>query len=96
MAEARRSGDGGRGGRMSPWTDREKGPECYCGGGTFVSCGKHAPILICIFHTWEAGASFCLPKERPEKWPNLTHEEMQELTERGIQEQKAEEAQAHG
>lgn len=76
---------------MAEWT-KEKGPRCYCGCATWVepSWGG-APRLVCIFHTKEAGASFPLPAERPDKWPDLSRDEMQAFMDKG-----AAEAQARG
>lgn len=79
---------------MSEWQE-EPGPNCFCGWPTFVSLvevgSKTLPILVCIGHTREAGATFCLPSDRPDHWPNLSNEEMQALVERGIAEHQAEE-----
>lgn len=73
------------------WIDKEPGPECYCGAPTFVALFENGDAaLICIFHEYEAGASFPLPKEKPEKWPNMTNEEMAELVDKGIKEQETE------
>lgn len=75
------------------WTDREKGPECFCGMPTMVVVsedGKRAD-LMCIFHSYEAGAMFPLPVDgRPDKWPDMTNDEMKELVEAGIAEQDQE------
>lgn len=76
------------------WQDKEPGPECTCGAPTFVSVSEgNLPIFICIFHTYEAGACFALPKDRPENWPNLTNDEIKELVDRGIKEHELEEEQ---
>ncbi len=56
--------------RKRNWTDNEDGPDCQCGNPTVVKLmpdGK--PVLMCLFHTGEAGAIFPLPSERPETWP---------------------------
>ena len=69
------------------WQDKEPGPVCACGCPTFVSVGpNHLPVFICIFHSYEAGVSFALPKERPENWPNLTYDELVTLVGKGIEE----------
>ena len=76
------------------WTNGEKGPECFCGmpTGVVVSQDGKRVDLMCIFHTYEAGAMFPLPRDkRPDNWPNLTNDEMQKLVEEGTAEQEAEE-----
>lgn len=76
------------------WTDREKGPDCFCGAPTCVVVsedGKRVDLL-CFFHSYEAGAMFPLPRDgRPDKWPEMTSEEMKELVDAGIAEQDSEE-----
>lgn len=78
----------------SEWQDKEPGPECTCGCPTFVSVLEgHLPMFICFMHTYEAGACFPLPKDRPENWPNLTNDEIKELVDRGIKEHELAEEQ---
>ena len=74
---------------MAEWVKSEKGPDCYCGNPTIVHVADDGrAMLICFFHTKEEGASFALPKGgRPDKWPEVSHDEMQALVERGIAEQ---------
>jgi hypothetical protein len=75
---------------MGEWTGKEKGPDCFCGCPTWVEpVGSGPPILICIFHSKEAGASFPLPADRPDNWPNLTPEELHAYLLRGTDEAKA-------
>jgi hypothetical protein len=73
---------------MSKWIDKEHGPECFCGMPTGVyvdSDGKAG--LLCIFHEKEAGAIFPLPKDgRPDNWPNIPREELNEIMKRGSEE----------
>jgi hypothetical protein len=72
---------------MSEWT-KEAGPACYCGGPTWVEPGE-PPLLICLFHTNGAGASFPLPTERPDAWPNLSREELHTCMVKGADEEEA-------
>ena len=72
---------------MGEWQKSESGPTCFCGWPTIVTMNDDGTAsLLCIGHTYEAGAIFPLPKERPEKWPNLSNEEMKTLIEQGIRE----------
>ncbi len=74
------------------WTHGEKGPECFCGmpTGVVVSEDGKRVDLLCIFHSYEAGAMFPLPVNgRPENWPNVTNDEIKALVEAGIAEQEA-------
>lgn len=75
---------------MSEWIKSEMGPECYCGNPTIVHVAEDGrAMLMCFFHTYEAGASFALPKGgRPDGWPNLPYEEIKALVERGEAEAK--------
>jgi hypothetical protein len=66
---------------MSEWKDGEEGPKCTCGWPTTVSVQEEEVILWCLGHTYEQGAYWKLPSERPDNWPNLTHEEMAVLIE---------------
>lgn len=52
---------------MTAWADNEQGPACVCGELTTVKIlpDGHA-ILMCLFHTKEAGAVMRLPAEKPE------------------------------
>ncbi len=85
-----RDGGEGPGSSVSGWPAREAGPTCFCGWPTFVDAQEgHLPILICIFHRRDAGASFPLPLERPDNWPNLSREELQAFMERGEKEHEA-------
>lgn len=75
---------------MSPtWTDREPGPNCYCGMPTCVVIVDDLPSLMCIFHSRDSGTMFPLPKGRPAKWPEMTDEEMKALVDQGIAEHDA-------
>ena len=70
------------------WKAGEPGPTCFCGLPTSVAFievapNKSLPILMCLFHQKGFGAEFTLPSERPENWPNLSHEEMKKLVEKG-------------
>jgi hypothetical protein len=71
------------------WMDTERGPTCACGMPTYVSLvdvgQQKLPILVCFAHNG-SGASFYLPSERPEAWPNLTGQEMVALVDRGAEE----------
>lgn len=72
------------------WTSGEPGPTCPCGKPTaviFTAAGL--PALLCFAHTEEESALYSLPREKPEKWPALTTEEMQALIARGDQEHEA-------
>jgi hypothetical protein len=69
------------------WT-KEKGPDCFCGALTWVEPGEPA-MLVCIFHSRDAGACFPLPKERPEKWPDLTRDELHACMVKGANEEEA-------
>jgi hypothetical protein len=71
---------------MAEWVDREAGPECVCGWPTFVHLHEGQASLICFGHTKEEGASFPLPKVKPEKWPGLDHNEMAALVSQGMKE----------
>ena len=77
---------------MTEW-QKEKGPSCFCGAPTivtFIADGERKlPTLLCFLHEKEAGATFPLPKERPDNWPNLSNAEMIALIERGEKEQEA-------
>jgi hypothetical protein len=70
---------------MSKWIDGEKGPECFCGMPTSVCIFEDGSAhLMCLFHEYEAGAMFPLPKDaRPENWPNIPREELNEIMIRG-------------
>lgn len=73
------------------WIDKENGPLCFCGMPTFVSVANdgHAD-LVCIFHEQQQGALFTLPTNgRPENWPNLTDQEVDEIMLKGNKEQEA-------
>jgi|GEM_PF-4783452 len=67
---------------MSNWTKEDlenpEGPDCFCGGPTVVMDYENGYALMCFFHTKSAGAMFPLPKEKHNKWPNLSVEEMKE------------------
>jgi hypothetical protein len=56
-----------------PWENNEDGPTCSCGGPTTVKItedGSGEVLLLCLFHTYEAGAMWRLPAERPVNWPD--------------------------
>lgn len=74
------------------WEDREPGPTCFCGMPTCVVVSDDRVDLLCIFHEFEAGAMFPLPKNnKPENWPNMTDDEMKSLVDEGIAEQERQE-----
>lgn len=55
---------------MTAWVDNEEGPTCVCGGPTMVKVNDlNAPVLLCLFHTADAGVVWSLPGERPADWP---------------------------
>lgn len=60
---------------MTDWTNNEDGPDCACGNPTVVKLTNDGPLLLCLFHTDKAGASFELPRERPDDWPNWPRNE---------------------
>ena len=68
------------------WQRAEPGPTCGCGAPTMVHFEDERPMLLCIFHTKAEGAMFSLPSERPERWPDLTVDELREVILRGQQE----------
>lgn len=79
---------------MGQWINKEKGPTCFCGMPTcvIVSEDGNQVDLMCLFHTSLEGAMFPLPKDgRPDKWPDMTNEEMCALVDAGIEEQEEEE-----
>jgi hypothetical protein len=52
---------------VSAWTANESGPACSCGELTVVKILPDGqPVLLCLFHTREAGAVTRLPADRPE------------------------------
>ena len=54
-----------------PWRENEDGPDCACGEPTVVKLlPDGTPVLMCFFHTAEAGAITRLPAERPDGWPS--------------------------
>ena len=56
---------------MSAWVNNDEGPECFCGNPTVVKTDfKKYAVLLCLFHTREAGSIFALPPEKPDWWPN--------------------------
>jgi hypothetical protein len=53
-----------------PWRENEDSPDCACGEPTVVKILPDGrAILLCFFHTGEAGAYTVLPAERPAGWP---------------------------
>ena len=67
------------------WTHGEPGPKCFCGRDTNVMiCADGKVNLMCLAHTKEETALFPLPATRPEKWPDMTNEEMQALVDQGF------------
>jgi len=68
------------------WIHGEEGPDCFCGNPTIVWIIGERASLICLFHTPKEGASFPLPAEKPDTWPNLTNEEMEILVQQGMKE----------
>jgi hypothetical protein len=71
---------------MNNWQNGEEGPTCFCGWPTYVVMTDGLANLMCFGHTKAEGAMFPLPKNKPEKWPNMSHEEMQALVEQGVKE----------
>jgi hypothetical protein len=72
------------------WKHGEKGPRCFCGNTTNVVVDEKSGEvnLLCLLHTKMAGAIFPLPKSgRPDKWPEMTDEEMIVLVDKGYEEQ---------
>lgn len=54
-----------------------EGPTCYCGNPTAVLMEDEDPILMCIAHSYSAGAVWELSdKEKPSNWPNLSTKEL--------------------
>lgn len=52
------------------YTENEEGPACSCGGPTIVKkLPDGTPVLMCFFHTRDAGLATPLPPERPPGWP---------------------------
>jgi hypothetical protein len=77
---------------MTEWIQSEQGPECYCGWPTVVVVHENGlASLMCFGHTKEEGAMFPLPANKPDNWPNLTHQEMQTLVEQGSAEHEEKE-----
>lgn len=75
---------------MSKWIDHERGPECFCGMPTGVIVNEDGTAeLLCIMHTYEAGAMFPLPAERPDNWPDLPRDELNALMQKGAEEADA-------
>lgn len=62
------------------WTDRERGPECYCGMPTTVMFfGPHEPVLVCLFHSYESGSSWELNFPRPEGFESMDWDTLAEI-----------------
>ena len=62
------------------WIHGEQGPSCYCGQPTVVAVNELGEAdLLCYFHEKDSGAVFPLPSVKPEKWPHLTDEELDEV-----------------
>lgn len=74
------------------WVDKEEGPSCYCGMPTVVVVENGEANLLCIFHTQSAGALFPLPEERPDNWPNLNDDELDQVMLKGQEELDAKES----
>jgi hypothetical protein len=71
---------------------KESGPKCPCGMPTFVDVDDEGNAnLICIFHTYDSGAIWPLPKSRPDNWPNLSDNEIDALIELGFKERESNE-----
>lgn len=54
-----------------PWVNNEDGPLCSCGAATIVKVmddRSGEALLLCLFHTYEEGAMWRLPNERPADW----------------------------
>ena len=70
------------------WKDNEEGPLCTCGHTTTVKIHNGKAILMCLFHTYEEGASWALPSEhKPSGWPYISNEEIERLIQEGIKEE---------
>lgn len=55
---------------MTGWTENEDGPDCECGSSRIVKITPNGnAVLMCLFHTGEAGAVTGLPAEKPDGWP---------------------------
>ncbi len=65
------------------WVHGEKGPQCFCGSSTHVWISDNEVFLMCLLHTPKEGVLFPLPPEKPDNWPNLSDEEMQNLFVKG-------------
>jgi hypothetical protein len=51
---------------MTGWAENEDGPACVCGELTVVKIlPTGQPVLMCLFHTGEAGALTRLPPDKP-------------------------------
>jgi len=60
-----------------PWVNNEDGPDCTCGDPTVVkTVATGGAVLICLFHTNEAGVSYRLPDEAPDNWSEMTIEQV--------------------
>jgi hypothetical protein len=57
---------------VTAWAENEDGPDCACGNPTVVKITPGGqPVLMCLFHTAEAGLITVLPLERPGGWPAI-------------------------
>ena len=73
---------------MAEWIDNEEGPCCTC---TPYGCpptivkrmanGRY--LLVCFFHTPEAGVTWDLPPEKPSDWPWPIERCIQEWSRKG-------------
>jgi hypothetical protein len=63
-------------GLKEPWQENETGPDCSCGNPTVVKLLPNSvPVLMCLFHSGEAGLMTRLPAERPADWYEKLPEE---------------------
>jgi hypothetical protein len=53
---------------MHVYVNNEAGPDCTCGNPTVVKLVDGGAGLLCLFHTYEAGAFSRLPVMTEEQW----------------------------
>jgi hypothetical protein len=63
------------------WQNNDPGFECSCGAPLLVKVekGTGEAMLLCLFHTSEAGACFPIPREKPDGWNDLTEDQRRAL-----------------
>lgn len=63
---------------LNGWTNNEDGPDCTCGEPTVVKLvealhsGSKRAVLLCLFHSGEAGRIVPLPTQRPANFSDWT------------------------